>query len=247
MLTGFIDGVRSYGQAFSLITRLRLWRYLLAPALISFLLGIATLGAAWGVSDDIGRRIVAWYPWEGGRGAVEQLATVLGGILVVALGLLVFKHLVLALASPFMSLLSERVERHLMGDRAPIPNTLAKMIADMARGVTIALRNLFRELLLMLLLFLLGLIPLLTPLTTAGIFIVQAYYAGFGNIDYTLERHAKVRTSVRFVRRHRGLAIGNGAVFLLLLFSVVGFLFALPLSTVAATVETVKRLPAEGS
>lgn len=242
MLKGFADGISAYVRAIELISRLRLWRFLLAPAFISFGLGAGIFGAAWGVSDDIGRRLLDWYPWEWGRGGVEQFATILGGILVIALGLLVFKHLVLAVASPFMSLLSERVERHLLGNREPVPGTLAKMAGDLARGFTLALRNIVRELFLTLLLFILGLVPLLTPFTTVAIFLVQSYYAGFGNMDYTLERHATLRASIRFVRRHRGLAIGNGAVFLLLLFTVAGFLFALPLSTVAATVETVKRL-----
>ena len=36
--------------------------------------------------------------------------------------------------------------------------------------------------------------------------------------------------------------MGNGAVFLLILMTVIGFLFVLPLSTAAAASETLKRL-----
>jgi len=42
------------------------------------------------------------------------------------------------------------------------------------------------------------------------------------------------------------MAIGNGVVFLLLLFTGIGFILALPLGTVAATIETVKRLEGGG-
>jgi len=48
---------------------------------------------------------------------------------------------------------------------------------------------------------------------------------------------------VRFVRRHRALALGNGLVFMALLLTLIGFLFALPLGAVAATLETVRLLP----
>ena len=61
-------------------------------------------------------------------------------------------------------------------------------------------------------------------------------------MDYTLERHFSSRESIRFVKSHRGLAIGNGTVFMFLLMTGFGFLFAPPLAAVAATIETVKRL-----
>jgi CysZ protein len=51
---------------------------------------------------------------------------------------------------------------------------------------------------------------------------------------------------VRFVRRNRGLAIGNGTVYLLLLLSVVGFLVALPLATVAGCAAVRPLLEREG-
>ena len=51
-----------------------------------------------------------------------------------------------------------------------------------------------------------------------------------------------VRESVRFVKANRMLAIGNGMVFVLLLMTVVGFLFALPLGTAAGAVVTLEEL-----
>ena len=61
-------------------------------------------------------------------------------------------------------------------------------------------------------------------------------------MDFTLERHFGYRDSVRFARDFRWLAIGNGAAYLLLLFTGIGFLVALPLGTAAATMETVERI-----
>jgi CysZ protein len=86
-------------------------------------------------------------------------------------------------------------------------------------------------------------IPLVNIISSILLFFVQAYYAGFGNIDYTLERHFKYKDSIHFVRKHRGMAIGNGIVFILfLLIPIVGVILVLPLSVTAATTQTVKQL-----
>ena len=76
-----------------------------------------------------------------------------------------------------------------------------------------------------------------------ALFIVQAFYAGAGNLDYTLERHLSVEESNEFVKRHRGLALGNGMVYIILLFIPgLGLIFAPSLSAVAATVESLERV-----
>lgn len=246
-MKGIINGAFSYIKAFEIIGRYNLWIYFLAPALISIVLGVAILGTAWGISGNIGDWLISLYPWEWGKAVLEKIATVFGAIFVVAIGFIIFRQLVIALASPFMSPMSEKIELRMTGNKQEVPFTVSKFFGDLVRGLTIALRNIIRELFFTFLLFLIGLIPILTPITTVLIFAVQSYYAGFGNMDFTLERHHRVRGSVRFVRRHWGLAIGNGAIFLLLLLTGIGFLFAIPLGTAAATAETIKRLNQEAT
>lgn len=246
MMSGLIDGLKGYGDGFKAISRYKLWGYFAAPALVSVLLGVIIFTTAWQMADNIGGWLLSYYPWELGSGTLLKVANVFGGLFVGAFGLIIFKQLVLALSAPFMSMLSEQIEKKMLGRPAPAFKW-TKMLSDLVRGLRIALRNIIRELFFTFLLFLLGLIPVFSPFTAIGIFLVQAYYAGFGNMDFTLERHTNVRQSVRFVRRHSGLAIGNGAVFLLILMTVVGFLFVLPLSTAAAATETLKRLELDGS
>ena len=90
-------------------------------------------------------------------------------------------------------------------------------------------------------LLVLSLVPVLNIITTLLIFLVQAYYAGFGNMDYTLERHYGYKESVQFVKRHKGVAIGNGILFTIMLFiPVIGVLLVLPLSVTAATSQTIR-------
>jgi CysZ protein len=62
-------------------------------------------------------------------------------------------------------------------------------------------------------------------------------------MDYTLERHFEVKESVLFVKKNRGLAIGNGMVFMaMLLIPVVGIILVLPISVTASTTETVMQI-----
>lgn len=241
-MKNFFAGISAYGKALQLISELRLWGYVIVPGIISLLLGAGIIWGAIGISDDIGGWLISFYPWEWGRGVIEKIANVFGGLLVAALGLILFKNLVIALASPIMSPLSEKVEKALSNQPPVIKFTFQQVLSDIIRGIRISIRLIVRELFFTLLLLIIGLIPIFSPFVAVAIFIIQAYYAGAGNIDFALERHFRVRDSVRFVRNNRLLAIGNGTVYILLLFTGIGFLFALPLGVIAATVETVKRL-----
>lgn len=243
MIKDFLDGVISYLSAVRHVSRHRLWAYVLLPGLLCVVIGFAVIFTAWNLSDETGDLIDNLWIWDWGREAIAAVSQVLGGLIVLLIGLIIFKQLIMVLLAPFMSHLSEKVENQILGkNNGGTVLSLRKIASDILRGLRIALRNIVRELSLTILLLLLGLIPVFTPFTTILIFTVQAYYAGFGNMDFTLERHYPYRESIKFVERNRWLATGNGAIFMLLLFSFVGFLFALPLSTVAATIETTKRL-----
>jgi CysZ protein len=243
MIKDFIDGISSYLEAIRHISHYKMWGYVILPGILSVAIGIGVFGTAWGLSDNIGDLLDNLWRWDWGRGAVEKVAQVFGGLLLLFLGLIIFKQIIMVLLAPFMSILSEKVENQLLGNSGGGTKlSLRQVVSDILRGLRIALRNIARELLLTIFLLLIGLVPVFSPFTTILIFVVQAYYAGFGNMDFALERHFRYRDSVKFVRLNRGVAIGNGAVFLLMLFTFAGFLFALPLSTVAATIVTAKRL-----
>jgi CysZ protein len=242
MFRDFLDGVTSYGRAWKYIGKLNLWGYVLVPVLLSVVLGLAIGLTAWTLSDNIGNLLTGLLPEGWGGKTLGVIGRVFGGLLLAAVGLALFKVLVLILSAPFMSPMSEKVERHITG-APPMGFDPTQILRDLVRGIRVNVRNLFWELLYTLLLILLGLIlPFLSPLVPVLIFLVQAYYAGFGNMDFTLERHFGYRDSVRFVRDFRGLALGNGTVYLLLLLTGVGFLVAIPLATIASTLESVERI-----
>lgn len=243
MFKDFFAGIQSYGKAFRTISEMRLWGYLLAPGLISILLAGAIGAIAWGLAGSFGAWLIAWYPFEWGAAFLNNIAGWLGGILIGLTGFILYKHIVMVIVSPFMSPLSQKVEERLNGQSTPYSGfKMGKALKDLSRGLYIALRNVFRELFYVALLFVLGFIPVVGMISAVLIFLVQAYYAGAGNLDYLLERHYSVKGSVKFVKNNRWLAIGNGTVFMLLLMTGIGFLIAPPLATIAATLEGTKRL-----
>jgi len=59
--------------------------------------------------------------------------------------------------------------------------------------------------------------------------------------DYYLERHMGMAESARTVKQNRGLAIGNGSIYLgLLLIPVLGVIFGPVLGTISATVQAIE-------
>ncbi len=241
MISEILAGIRAYFSALELVSKLKLWKFFFVPMLLSLFLALIIGGTAYSLSDNIGAFLGSFWPWEWGRETFETISSVFGGLIIVTLGFLVFKHLILALSAPFMGPISEKIEVHLTGVKSI--DQRSSFFQLLIRGLKIAIRNLVRELILTVPILLLGLIPVIGIFSTILLFLMQAYFAGFGNMDYTLERHYNYKESVQFVKRNRGMATGNGIIFMLfLLVPVIGVILVLPFSVTAATTETVKRI-----
>ncbi|RMA65911.1 EI24 domain-containing protein [Ulvibacter antarcticus] len=245
MIKNILKGIKAYTGTFKLISKLGIWKYFGVPMLISFLTATLIGFSAWGWSDNIGSVIAKIWFWEWGSETFRTISDIIGGFAIVAIGLILYKHIVMALSAPFMSPVSEKIEAHLLGVNHVHRDTTNA--AQLWRGVRINVRNLCMELLLTIPILLLSLIPVVNIITSILLFLVQSYYAGFGNMDYTLERHFKYDESIRFVKKNKGIAIGNGVVFMaMLLIPIVGIILVLPLSVTASTTETVRLIKESG-
>lgn len=245
MFKNILKGLEAYSGTFALISKLKLWKYFAIPILISIVTALTIGVSAYGLSDNIGRFISSIWPWDFGKETFTSISTFIGAIVIIAIGLILYKHIIMALSAPFMSPVSEEIETHLTGiEKHQHRNTTFGQ--QLWRGIRINLRNLGKELLITIPILMLKFIPVINIFSTVLLFLVQAYYAGFGNMDYTLERHFKYGESVQFVRKYRGIAIGNGIVFiLLLLVPIIGIILVLPLSVTAASLKTVTLLKEE--
>lgn len=242
MIKNILIGLKAYADSLSLISKLKLWKYFVIPIIISLatatIIGFSAYGFAGNITDYITSMIPGWDPpnW------VRSIEIFIIGLLIIAVGLILYKHIIMALSAPFMNPVSEKIEAHFLGDQHS-KHRETTFSQQLWRGIRINVRNLAKELLLTIPILLIGFIPVIGIFSTALLFLVQAYYAGFGNMDYTLERHFTYRESIQFVSKRKGLAIGNGIIFmLLLLVPVIGVILVLPLSVVSATKITINEL-----
>ncbi len=242
MFKNIINGIKAYFGTFKLISKLGLWKYFAIPILISVITGFIFISLVYFFSGNLGALIAKAWIWEWGSQTFATISTYIGGLVILVLGLILYKHIVMALSAPFMSPVSEKVEVHLLGETNHTHrNTSFRQ--QLARGIRINLRNLSKELLFTIPLLILSFIPVIGIVATILIFLIQAYYVGYGNMDYTMERHFNYKESIQFVKKHRGIALGNGIVFVLMLFiPIIGFIITLPISVVAASTETIKIL-----
>ena len=245
MIKNILTGIKGYSGTLRLISKLNLRKYFTIPILIS--LATATLIGflAYGLSDNIGSFITKFWKWEIGKEIVTTISNFIGGVIIVVFGFMLYKHIIMALSAPFMSPVSEKIEAYLTGNETHSHRDTS-FKEQLWRGIRINVRNLVKEILFTIPILILGLIPVIGIVSTVLLFLVQAYYAGFGNIDYTLERHFNYKESIAFVKKHRGFAIGNGIIFILfLLIPVLGVILVLPLSVTAASTQTVELLKRE--
>ena len=240
-MKNILSGIKAYFGALELISKLKLWKYFAVPMLISFFTAVFIGVAAYGLSDNIGFFISKLWIWNWGKETFTAIGNIIGGLFIIIIGLILFKHIILALSAPFMSPVSEKIENYLVGEIQTRRKT--SFTEQLWRGIRINIRNLSFELLLTIPILLLGFIPVIGIFSTLLLLLVQAYYAGFGNMDYTLERHFKYNESIQFVKKNRGIAIGNGIIFILfLLIPVIGVILVLPFSVTAASVKTIEAL-----
>lgn len=233
-------GYVSYIEALRFIKKHKLWYYFIFPVLL--FLGIYYLGFVFQelktetvTTDDMGLVQKIWYLFL--RSIFSLLAVVM---------LSFMRYILILILSPVLSIVSERVERILTGNKYKF--NLKQLIKDIKRALNLAIRNMIWELAIVY-----GLIIIYYSITRLigfgpidsnsglpfnsglnflqhnkvnfidGLFtgiiamVVAFYYYGFGFIDYLMERmRMDIKESVKFVRKHKGFAVALGSIFTLI-------------------------------
>jgi CysZ protein len=239
-----LDGLAGIPRAFDRIGSDRIIKYVIIAGFFGLFIGVALGLIVYFSYDNIGAWVSGLWRWDWGSQAFDAVSKWL--VLIFALFLLAFsfKYIVIILLAPILSYISEMIEEEYTGIKGK-PFSFSRLFFEMGRSLRINIRNILKEIIYTLLLFLLSLLPIpgIRLITTPWIIAIQAYYMGFGNLDFLLERHYNYRDSVRFVRRYRMMAIGNGLGFLILFaIPLAGFILAPTLSAIAATQDGLERM-----
>ncbi|MFK8056124.1 MAG: EI24 domain-containing protein [Saprospiraceae bacterium] len=225
----FFRGFTAYFKVISLFSKLGLWRYLLLTAAISLGVMIVIGFIAYAMANVV--LAIDWTSVFGGYKAFEIAAAVVAFVSVLAIGLLLFKHLVLIATAPWMGKVAERVSDHvtsLQGVEPGLPHgkTKAERWTLIKRSIRLNGRLFSFEMMLTIPLLILGLIPGVNIGAAVALIVVQSYFVGAGALDFTLEERYSYGESVAYFNQNRWLTIGLGLGFVLLLFTAIGFLFA---------------------
>ena len=215
MIKDFTLGIRSYLEAWKFLFRKHFWWYALIPLVV--FLGIFYLG---NLLKDVNYFYLPHK--DDGMGISIAFYFLDGIILLIAFALLNFtRYIMLALVSPVLSIVSQRTEK-LLNDKK-YGFSFRQILRDVKRALKLISRNLIVEALTILGIIALfwlinflvdGYETILNAVENTFIIVIAFYYYGFSFMDYNLERwKIDEKESVKFVRKHKGLALAIGSVF----------------------------------
>lgn len=223
-------GFRSYVEAVKLVARNRMWAIFIAPLLMFG--GIYYFGF-WMQENELAAKTQMKnasffvYIWN----SIKWLFYLSMSFL----SLQLTRYLMLMILSPVLAYVSEKVEKVITGNTYKL--NLKQLWKDVRRAVRIAFRNMIYEIVFVMAInfiiwssfWIFGasattvpglkmtIVDLLQLMVTS---VVAFYFYGFGFLDYVMERRRmSVRQSIKFVRKHKGVAIALGSVFVFLFHS----------------------------
>jgi len=124
-------------------------------------------------------------------------------------------YIVVVILSPALSILSEKIEEQLTGNKYPF--RFMQLVHDVKRGAKIALRNIIWEYFFIVLV--LGIASFFgDSIKSILIFSIPMifgfYFYGFSFLDYVNERRRlNIQQSIYFVSKHKGLAMAIGSIY----------------------------------
>lgn len=211
-------GYVSYIDAVKFIKKHKLWYYFIFPVLL--FLGIYYLGFVF--QELKGETVI-----EDDMGLIKKIWLMFLRSLYALLSFAMFslmRYVLLMVMSPILSIISERVEMILTGNKYKF--NLKQLIKDINRALNLAIRNLVWELaiaygLILVYYFVAWMVgfneTVDSVFTTLIIAVVGFYYYGFGFIDYIMERmRMNLKESIVFVRKNKGFAVALGSVFMII-------------------------------
>lgn len=237
MIRSFLEGFSAYFKVIPLFTKLKLWKYVLLTAGISFvILSVLVL---------ISYQVYLFTPASliPGEGYWDVAGKVLLALLFFVGGIVMFKHLVLIITAPWLGRISATIAQYFeLTPKVNLDLEMREVKTLVLRSLRLNTRLVFAELLITIPLTILGWIPLFSVPALVLLVLVQSYFVGAGAMDYCLESQYNYQDSKQFLSQNKAFVTGAGLGFVLLLFTVFGFLVAPAWSVSAASYAYFSRL-----
>lgn len=223
IFNGFSTGFQSFFKAIPFIFNNKLWWVFAIPIVLNIILYFSGFAFMDYLGELSSSYIDGWLAGKTDSGFMEKLPGILSWIakfLIQVLFFFIFAYfsgyIILIILSPLFAWLSERTDQIL--NNTDYPFEFGQFIRDIWRGIAIALRNLLFEIGITLLVIIASLIPVINaisgPIAAIFLFLISSYFYGFSYMDYTNERkRLKVKESILFIRKYKGMAIATGALF----------------------------------
>ncbi|HXB39189.1 MAG TPA: EI24 domain-containing protein [Bacteroidia bacterium] len=231
VFSDFFKGIDYFFKGLSFLFSKGLWYYMLYPFLLWIAMFTATLFLVGDLVDSIVKWLeeylksvitegIAYLSFVKIASLIKAITFVTGIILRLAfwfIGGTLVKYLTLILLSPVLSRLSEVMESKVSGKKFEI--SFVQFLKDIARGISITLRNMFFEYLFIISGFVICFIfPPAVFVVTPVLFFISCYYYGFTMMDYSCERNRMtIREGIVFMKKHKALVCGTGCCLLLIL------------------------------
>lgn len=222
-LKGFKSGTNSFFKAIPFIFKNNLWWTFSIPLVLNILLFISGYSLTDYFTEIISAKIDSWINISSDSKFMQAIPGFLAGFAKFLIHVAYFfifaffsGYIILILLSPLFAWLSEKTDKILNNEEYTFE--FGQFIKDIWRGILIALRNLFYELGVTILILIATFIPFLgqiiSPFTVIFYFLISSYFYGFSYMDYTCERKRfSVSESIQLIRKYRGVAVANGALF----------------------------------
>ncbi|HEX5059295.1 MAG TPA: EI24 domain-containing protein [Kofleriaceae bacterium] len=236
LVMGVYDGLR--GAAY-LATHPRLWKWVLAPAIVAALLLFVVIGTTLSALSTPIAAIAAFLPGSWADNLLELAA----GIVLTIASFSIFISVAALIAGPFNEELSESVEEHVTGVPGP-KFSIGRFLVDLLIGIIHAARRVFVYLVVMGVLLIVGVVvPGIGTVIAAVLgFIATARFASYDAFDAIWSRRRyRYRQKTGYLREHRWRTLGLGAVCAVPLVVPGLNVIALAIGATAATLRVVEQ------
>jgi CysZ protein len=238
-----IRAIRCYGLAHRLIRKQKLWKWIVLPGLLHAILFCFGVYFVWILSEYVTSALSAAFGIERW---IQKLESGWVSFIFILMGLsvrLVFfsfslsllKYFFVIAGSPYFDRLAALTEQFVN----PLEPSISSNGAAAHRTTNLAGRNFLLQTVSLFAFLIIAFIPVAGWVIPLLCYVVECYFFGFSMLDHACRLHRlSYGQSIRYISDHRGLAIGNGIVFYLLMFiPVLGWILGPGYAIIAATIS----------